>query len=109
MPAHEAAIRRKSPTKIDQELWGLLTAYKLMHFEIAQVAAGPDMSGTLITFLAPPREIVEQWRQPPRTVSDGAILRQLADLRARLCHCYPPLHRPERNETGAAKSLIRSI
>jgi Transposase DDE domain/Insertion element 4 transposase N-terminal len=103
MLAREEAIRSKSPSMVTQEIWGLLIAYNLVRLEMVHVATALQVAPTQISFIATFREVIEQWREALLTTSLGAIPKQLAAMRARLCAYMLPPRRPERSYPRAVK------
>jgi hypothetical protein len=53
-------IRSKSPSAVEQEMWGLLIAYNLVRLEMERIAKELDVAPTRISFVAALRFFVEQ-------------------------------------------------
>jgi hypothetical protein len=95
-------IRSKSPTAVEQEMWGLLIAYNLIRLEMQRIAAELDVAPTRISFVAALRECVEQWHFAA-IASPGTIPARLATATDRLRNFVLPPRRPERVFPRAVK------
>ena len=95
-------IRSKSPSAVEQELWGLLLAYNLVRLEIERVAAELGVPPIRISFLAALREVVEQWHFAT-IVSPGTIPTRLSTTTDRLRQFLLPPRRPNRVFPRAVK------
>lgn len=100
-------IRSKSPSGVEQELWGLLLAYNLVRLEIERVAAELDVPPIRISFLAALREVVEQWHFVA-IVSPGTVPARLSTTTDRLRQFLLPPRRPERLFPRAVKIKMSS-
>jgi len=91
----EEAIRSKSPTSVNQELWGLFMAYNLVRLEMERVADEADVEPTRISFVAALRMIQDEmlW---DANASPGAIPKHLKRLRVDLKRFILPPRRRER-------------
>ncbi len=96
-------IRSKSPTAVQQEMWGLLLVYNLVRLEMERIAAELNVEPTRISFVAALRHFVEQWLWASQTATPGAIPKRLATMRDRLRHFLLPPRRPERSFPRAVK------
>ena len=89
-------IRSKSPAAVEQELWGVLTAYNLVRNEMERIAAELRVEPTRISFVAALRFFVEQWIWASQTSTPGAIPKRLTTMRDRIRYFVLPPRRPER-------------
>jgi Insertion element 4 transposase N-terminal/Transposase DDE domain len=96
-------IRSKSPSAVQQEMWGLLIAYNLVRLEMARIAAELGVPPIRISFVAALREFAYQWTIAVGTLSPGAIPKRLATLPDRLRHFVIPPRRGERIYPRAVK------
>jgi hypothetical protein len=96
-------IRSKSPTAVQQEMWGLLLAYNLVRLEMERIASELNVEPTRISFIAALRHFVEQWLWASQTATPGAIPKRLATMRDRLRRFLLPPRRPERSFPRAVK------
>lgn len=96
-------IRSKSPAAVEQEMWGLLTAYNLVRVEMERIADELDVPPTRISFVAALRHFVEQWLWAASTATPGAIPRRLATMRDRLRRFVLPERRSDRVFPRAVK------
>jgi hypothetical protein len=95
-------LRSKSPSAVEQEMWGLLLAYNLVRLEIERVAAELDVPPIRISFVAALREVVEQWHFAT-IVSPGTIPGRLSTVTDRLRQFLLPPRRPGRVFPRAVK------
>lgn len=95
-------IRSKSPAAVEQELWGLLTAYNLVRLEMQRTAAELGVHPLRISFVAALRECVHQWLLAA-AASPGRIPGHLATIPDRLRAFVLPPRRPERTYPRAVK------
>src|SRR5262249_61386890 len=79
----EEAIRSRTPTGVQQELWGIFLAYNLVRLEMERVAADAGVAPTRISFVAALRLICDEWLWSAVAVP-GAIPKHLRNLRASL-------------------------
>lgn len=96
-------IRSKSPSAIEQEMWGLLTAYNLVRLEMQRIAKELDVAPTRISFVAALRYFVEQWLWAASTATPGAIPQRLSTMRDRLRQFLLPERRSDRVFPRAVK------
>ena len=96
-------IRSKSPSAVEQEVWGLLTAYNLVRLEMERIAKELNVAPTRISFVAALRFFVEQWLWAASTASPGAIPQRLATMRDRLRLFLLPERRSDRVFPRAVK------
>ena len=96
-------IRSKSPSAVEQEMWGLLTAYNLVRLEMDRIAKELDVASTRISFVGALRFFVEQWLWAASTATPGAIPQRLATMRDRLRQFLLPERRVERVFPRAVK------
>lgn len=96
-------IRSKSPQAVEQELWGLLTAYNLIRLEMEHIADEVGVSPLRISFLAALRYITDEWGWAAITASPGAIPRHLRDMRDKIRRFVLPPRRPDRVYPRAVK------
>jgi hypothetical protein len=92
----EESIRSKSPSAVEQELWGILLAYNLVRLEMARVAEEAGVAPTRISFVGALRLITDEWLWAAVT-SPGAIPKRLRELRANLRRLVLPPRRTERS------------
>ncbi len=57
----EETIRSRTPTGVQQELWGIFLAYNLVRLEMERVAAEAGVEPTRISFVAALRLICDEW------------------------------------------------
>lgn len=95
-------IRSKSPAAVEQELWGLLTAYNLVRLEMQRTAAELGVHPLRISFVAAVRECVHQWILAA-AASPGRIPGHLATVPDRMRAFVLPPRRPERRYPRAVK------
>ncbi len=98
----EEAIRSKSPTAVQQELWGVFLAYNLVRLEMERVAAEAGVEPVRISFVAALRLICDEWLWCA-IAAPGAIPKHLRNLRASLKTLILPLRRSERRYPRAVK------
>ena len=98
----EEALRSKSPTAVEQELWGVLLAYNLVRLEMERVADEAGVAPTRISFVAALHLIIDEWLWCAVT-SPGAIPARMRDLRANLKRYVLPPRRTERTYPRAVK------
>lgn len=98
----EEAIRSKSPTAVNQELWGLFLAYNLIRLEMERAAAEAHVDPTRISFVTAMRLIIDEWMWCA-IASPGAIPRHLRALRVSLVGLVLPPRRPDRQYPRAVK------
>ncbi len=96
-------IRSKSPKSVEQEMWGLLTAYNLVRLEMERIAGDLDVPPTRISFVAALRYFVEQWLWASSTATPGAIPQRLSTMRDRLRLFLLPQRRSDRTFPRAVK------
>jgi len=96
-------IRSKSPSAVQQEMWGLLTAYNLVRLEMERIAKELDVAPTRISFVAALRYFVEQWLWAASTATPGAIPQRLSTMRDRLRLFLLPERRSDRLFPRAVK------
>ena len=95
-------IRSKSPSAVEQELWGVLTAYNLVRLEMQRTAAELGVHPLRISFVAALRECVHQWLLAA-AASPGRVPGHLASVPDRLRAFVLPPRRPERSYPRAVK------
>lgn len=95
-------IRSKTPSAVEQELWGLLIAYNLIRLEMQRIAAEFEVAPTRISFVASLRHCVEQWHLAT-IVSPGTIPSRLATATDRMRTFVLPPRRRERIFPRAVK------
>jgi hypothetical protein len=96
-------IRSKSPSAVEQEMWGLLTAYNLVRLEMERIAKEMGVAPTRISFVAALRYFVEQWLWASSTATPGAIPKRLSTMRDRLRRFLLPERRSNRVFPRAVK------
>lgn len=96
-------IRSKSPAAVEQEMWGLLTAYNLVRLEMERIAQELNVAPTRISFVAALRYFVEQWLWAASTATPGAIPQRLSTMRDRLRLFLLPERRSDRVFPRAVK------
>lgn len=96
-------IRSKSPPAVEQEMWGILTAYNLVRLEIERIADELRVPPIRISFVAALRFFVEQWQWAAMTSTPGAIPRRLTTMRDKIRRFVLPPRRPERAYPRAVK------
>ena len=96
-------IRSKTPTAVDQEMWGLLIVYNLIRLEMQRVATELRVAPTRISFVASLRHCVAQWHLSG-IVSPGTIPARLATATDQMRTFVLPLRRPKRVFLGQSRS-----
>ena len=96
-------IRSKSPTAVAQEMWGILLVYNLVRLEMERIAAELGVAPTRISFVAALREFATFWLLGSKTLSPGALPKQLAKVQDRVRRFVLPPRRPERIFPRAVK------
>lgn len=98
----EETIRSKSPTAVNQELWGILLAYNLVRVEMECVADDAKVEPSRISFVGAMRLIIDEWLWCA-IASPGAIPRHLRNLRESLTGLVLPPRRGDRRYPRAVK------
>jgi Insertion element 4 transposase N-terminal/Transposase DDE domain len=80
MQANDTVLRSKRPELVRQEIWGLLTAYNLLRWEMHQTADELGVPPTRLSFQRFTRAIVAELRYAPLE-TPGAFPKRLARLR----------------------------
>lgn len=96
-------IRSKSPAAVEQEMWGILLVYNLVRLEMERIADELDVAPIRISFVAALRSFVELWLLGSKSLSPGAIPKQLAKIQDRVRRFVLPPRRPERLFPRAVK------
>jgi hypothetical protein len=96
-------IRSKSPSAVDQEMWGVLIAYNLVRLEMERIANELNVAPTRISFVASLRFFIEQWLWASTTKTPGAIPKRLETMRDRIRRFVLPPRRSERVYPRAVK------
>jgi hypothetical protein len=91
----EALLRSKAPTRIAQELWGLVLGYNLVRLAMARVAADAGVSPTRISFRHALNFVRVFWLTG-WLASPGVLPRRLAALHEELKLLILPERRPRR-------------
>jgi hypothetical protein len=99
----EETIRSKSPSAVEQEMWGILVAYNLIRLEMERIADEADVPPTRISFVTSLRMIRSEWEWAWVTRSPGAIPKHLQRLREDIARFVLPPRRPERSYPRAVK------
>ena len=93
-------IRSKTPTAVEQEMWGLLIVYNLIRLEMQRIATQFHLPPTRISFVASLRHCVEQWHLAA-IVSPGTIPARLVTATDRMrTFVLPPSTGPSRFPSG---------
>lgn len=98
----EETIRSKSPSSIQQELWGVLLAYNLVRLEMERIAEEARVEPIRISFVNALRLIQDEWLWAAVT-SPGAIPKRLRELRAAVKLFILPPRRTQRTYPRAVK------
>ena len=96
-------IRSKSPVAVAQEMWGILLVYNLVRLEMERIAAELGVAPTRISFIAALREFAAFWLLGSKTLTPGALPKQLAKAQDRVRRFVLPPRRPERVFPRAVK------
>ena len=88
----QESIRSKSPTAVEQELWGILLAYNLVRLEMERVADDAGVEPTRISFITALHLVCDEWLWCA-VASPGAIPKHLRNLRAKLARLVLPPRR----------------
>jgi len=92
----EKVLRSKTPTLVNQELWGILIAYNLVRLEMERVAEDAEVTPTQISFTSALHLVCDEWLWCA-VASPGAIPRHLRNLRASLVNLVLPKRRSNRS------------
>ena len=103
----EEAIRCQSPTRIRQEVWGILLTYNLIRLEMERVADEAHIEPTRISFVTSLHFICDEWIWSA-SAAPGAIPKHLRNLRATIRRFILPPRRPERRYPRAVKIKMTS-
>jgi hypothetical protein len=103
MLKREETIRSKSPTAVEQELWGILLAYNLIRLEMERIADETGVEPIRVSFVAALRFVVDEWHWSTITASPGAIPRHLQDMRDKIRRFILPERRSDRVSPRAVK------
>lgn len=98
----EETIRSKSPSSINQEVWGVLLAYNLVRLEMERIAEEAQVEPLRISFVNALRLIQDEWLWAAVT-SPGAIPKRLRELRAAVKLFILPPRRTDRSYPRAVK------
>ena len=98
----EETIRSRTPTGVQQELWGVFLAYNLVRLEMERVAADAGVAPARISFVAALRLICDEWLWCA-VATPGAIPKHLRHLRAALATLILPHRRSDRSYPRAVK------
>ena len=98
----EETIRSKSPSAVNQELWGIFLAYNLVRLEMERVADDAKVEPSRISFVGAMRLIIDEWLWCA-IASPGAIPRHLRNLRESLTGLVLPPRRSDRSYPRAVK------
>src|SRR5262249_56247355 len=93
---------QQNPTGVQQELWGIFLAYKLVRLEMERVAADAGVAPTRISFVAALRLICDEWLWSAVAVP-RPIPKHLRNLRASLATLILPPRRSELSYPRAVK------
>ncbi len=100
----QETLRSKSPTLVEQELWGVLLAYNLIRLEMERTADEAGVPPTRISFAAALCLITDFWHMCTfRSMTPGSIPRHHRYLRQTLMRFVLPPRRPERSYPRAVK------
>lgn len=100
-------LRCKSPSAIEQEVWGILLAYNLVRFELARVAAAESVEPKRVSFRFGVITMRSLWELTGWRVSPGTMPKELLTVRSRCAvHILPP-RRSERRFPRQTK-IVRS-
>ena len=77
-------IRSKSPTAVQQEMWGVVPSTTSSAWRWSGLRRSSNVEPTRISFVAALRHFVEQWLWASQTATPGAIPKRLATMRDRL-------------------------
>jgi hypothetical protein len=99
----EEALRSKSPSSVEQEVWGLVLAYNLIRVEMARIAKEAVVHPRRISFVTAYSLIRTEWLWSA-SASPGAIPRHLQNLRADIRRFILPERRSDRAYPRTVKS-----
>ena len=100
----QSVLRSQQPSRVRQEIWGILLAYNLVRREIERIAARANLPPRRISFLAALHLVCEEWAwaSAPRA-KGGTLGRDLANLEAKIKRFILPERRPDRSFPRAVK------
>lgn len=102
LEATKQPLRSQSPTRVRQEVWGILIAYNLIRLEMERIADEAEVKPTGISFIMVYEHICYELLGYAFT-SPGAIPMRLRQLRAHVKRFILPPRRPERSYPRAVK------
>lgn len=102
LDATKQPLRSQSPTRVRQEIWGILMAYNLVRLEMERIADEADVKPTRISFVACFSIICNEFLWCS-IASPGAIPLHLRNLRAQVKLFILPERRSERAYPRAVK------
>jgi hypothetical protein len=102
LDATKQPLRSKTPTRIHQEIWGVLIAYNLVRLEMERIADEAQVRPTRISFVMVYRMICDEFIWCANG-APGAIPKQLRKLRAEVQLFILPERRSERSYPRAVK------
>jgi hypothetical protein len=102
LDATKQPLRSQSPTRVRQEVWGILIAYNLIRLEMERIADEADVKPTRISFIMVFEQICYELMGYVFT-SPGAIPKRLRELRAHVKRFILAPRRSERSYPRAVK------
>lgn len=103
MLEREETLRSKSPTLVNQELWGLLVIYNLVRLEIERAAELAGVPPKRISFVWALRLIRDEWRWASIASGPGSIPKKLLRMREEVARSVLPPRRSGRSYPRAVK------
>jgi len=107
LDATKQPLRSQSPTRVRQEIWGILIAYNLVRLEMERIADEAGVASSRISFVTVFSLICNEFLWCS-AASPGAIPRHLRNLRAEVKIFILPERRPERAYPRAVKVKMSS-
>jgi hypothetical protein len=99
----QETIRSKSPELVEQEMWGLLTAYNLVRLEMVQVGKLAKLNPLRVSFVMTLRYVCDEWSWSSISTAPGAIPKHIERMHANIARFILPERRPERTYPRAVK------
>jgi hypothetical protein len=99
----QETIRSKSPELVEQEMWGLLTAYNLVRLEMVQVGTLAKLNPLRVSFVMTLRYVCDEWSWSSISTAPGAIPKHIERMHQNIARFILPERRPERAYPRAVK------
>ena len=103
----QITLRSKSPTGVQQELWGTLIGFNLIRLEMERIAAEARVAPTRISFVAALHFIRDEINWSASSQAPGAIPKKLLRMRDLIRRFVLPPRRPKRSYPREIKNDYR--